>query len=75
VQAKFVISGHTDVSGSYDYNLRLSSAGADAVKVHLVSARRRAGTLKAVGRGPDELLDEDNPRSPANRRVQPAVAD
>lgn len=75
-QAKFVISGHTDVSGSYDYNLRLSKRRADAVKVYLVSAHDVAAErLKAVGRGPDELLDEDNPRSPANRRVQLALVE
>ncbi|MBK9608088.1 MAG: OmpA family protein [Betaproteobacteria bacterium] len=75
-QAKFVISGHTDVSGSYDYNLRLSRRRADAVKVYLVSAHDVAPErLKAVGRGPDELLDEDNPKSPANRRVQLAVVE
>lgn len=75
-QAKFVISGHTDASGSYDYNLRLSKRRADAVKGYLVSAHDVApGRLKAVGRGPDELLDEDNPKSPANRRVQLALVE
>ena len=73
--ANLVVSGHTDITGSYEHNLLLSQRRAQAVKDYLVSAHDVASErLKAVGRGPNDLLDEANPRSPANRRVQLAVA-
>jgi outer membrane protein OmpA-like peptidoglycan-associated protein len=73
--ANLVVSGHTDVSGAYDRNLLLSQRRAEAVKAYLVSAHDVApARLKAVGRGPNELLDEAHPQSPVNRRVQLAVA-
>ena len=73
-QSSLVVSGHTDVTGSYEYNFLLSQRRAEAVKAYLVSAHDVApARLKAVGRGPNELIDEANPRSPANRRVQLAV--
>jgi len=74
--ARFVISGHTDSTGSYDYNLRLSKRRADAVKLYLVSAHDvEPRRLKAVGRGPDDPLDEANPANPLNRRVQLEVVE
>ena len=73
--ASLVVSGHTDITGSYELNLLLSKRRAEAVKAYLVSAHDVAPErLKAVGRGPNDLLDEANPRNPANRRVQLAVA-
>jgi outer membrane protein OmpA-like peptidoglycan-associated protein len=70
-----VVSGHTDVSGSYEHNLTLSQRRAEAVKFYLVSYHEVAPVrLRAVGRGPNELLDEEHPRSSVNRRVQLAVA-
>jgi outer membrane protein OmpA-like peptidoglycan-associated protein len=72
--ANLLVSGHTDSTGRYDSNLRLSKRRADAVKLYLVSAHDVApGRLKAVGRGPDEPIEEGNPASPINRRVQFAV--
>jgi outer membrane protein OmpA-like peptidoglycan-associated protein len=74
--SNIIVSGHTDSSGGYDYNLRLSKRRADSVKTYLVSAHDIGPQrLKAVGRGPDEPIDEANPKSPANRRVQLAVAE
>jgi len=74
--SSIIVSGHTDSTGSYDYNLRLSKRRADSVKLYLVSAHDIGPQrLKAVGRGPDELIDEANPKSPANRRVQLAIAE
>lgn len=74
--SKFVISGHTDITGSFDYNLRLSKRRADSVKLYLVSAHDvEPQRLKAVGRGPDELIDEADPKNPANRRVQLTLVD
>ena len=74
-ETRVVVSGHTDVSGSFEYNVALSQRRAEAVKAYLVSAHDvAAGRLKAVGRGPNDLLDETHPASPVNRRVQLAVA-
>jgi len=73
--ANLVVSGHTDIAGSYELNLLLSKRRAEAVKAYLVSAHDVAPErLKAIGRGPNDLLDEANPRNPSNRRVQLAVA-
>jgi outer membrane protein OmpA-like peptidoglycan-associated protein len=73
--ARVVVSGHTDVTGSFAHNVSLSQRRADAVKAYLVSAHDvAADRLKAVGRGPSDLLDEAHPASPVNRRVQLAVA-
>jgi len=70
-----VLSGHTDVTGHYERNVALSQRRADAVKAYLVSAHDVAAErLTAVGRGPNDLLDEAHPASPVNRRVQLAVA-
>jgi outer membrane protein OmpA-like peptidoglycan-associated protein len=74
-EAKLIVSGHTDVSGRYERNLALSRARAEAVKAYLVSVHEIAPErLRAIGRGPNELLDEAHPTSPVNRRVQLAVA-
>ena len=75
-QSNLVVSGHTDVTGLYDYNVALSKRRAEAVKAYLVAAHDvDAERLTTVGRGPDELLDEANPRSAVNRRVQLAVVE
>jgi outer membrane protein OmpA-like peptidoglycan-associated protein len=73
--AKLIVSGHTDVTGRYERNLELSRARAEAVKAYLVTVHEIAAErLRAIGRGPNELLDESHPTSPVNRRVQLAVA-
>lgn len=73
--AKLIVSGHTDITGRYERNLELSRARAEAVKAYLVTVHEIAPErLRAVGRGSNELLDEEHPTSPANRRVQLAVA-
>jgi outer membrane protein OmpA-like peptidoglycan-associated protein len=72
---RVVVSGHTDVTGSFEHNVALSQRRAEAVKAYLVSAHDvAADRLKAVGRGPNDLLDEAHPASSVNRRVQLAVA-
>ncbi len=75
VNTNLILSGHTDVSGSYERNLSLSQRRAEAVRAYLIAEHDVAPErLRAVGRGPNDLLDEANPRSPVNRRVQLAVA-
>jgi hypothetical protein len=72
--ATFRIEGHTDASGSREYNLELSLRRAEAVKTWLIEALeidpRRIDT---IGFGPDKLIvpgdrsiDEQQP----NRRVE-----
>ncbi len=69
--SRFVISGHTDSTGRYDYNLGLSKRRAEAVRDYLV---RRHGIsaerMLPVGKASDDLIDATNPDSAANRRVQ-----
>jgi outer membrane protein OmpA-like peptidoglycan-associated protein len=68
-----LIVGHTDNTGSADYNVRLSARRADAVKEWLVKRYGMAASkLDTMGRGSQELLvtsgnvDEQAP----NRRVE-----
>ena len=71
VGSRFVISGHTDATGRYDYNLGLSKRRAEAVRDYLV---RRHGIpperMLPVGKASDDPIDTANPESAANRRVQ-----
>ncbi len=68
---RFRIIGHTDAVGSHRYNQRLSLLRAEEVKRYLVrECGIAADRLEAIGVGPDFLFDADDPRSPANRRVE-----
>lgn len=67
---RLLISGHTDASGSRDFNLRLSQRRAEIVKWHLVRMGIDSRRLETVGRGPDEPLPGTGDLDPANRRVQ-----
>lgn len=71
LMSSFQLAGHTDRVGDADYNLRLSLARANAVKVYLsevhgVSTQR----LQAIGFGFARLLDPANPQAAINRRVE-----
>jgi outer membrane protein OmpA-like peptidoglycan-associated protein len=48
---KLVIEGHTDSTGSSDYNQKLSLQRADAVRAYLLAARIEAGRLQTKGLG------------------------
>ena len=69
--AKVVIEGHTDASGSSDYNIFLSLRRANMVKMYLV---RRHGimpdNLTVVGMGSGAPLNKANPYAAENRRVE-----
>jgi outer membrane protein OmpA-like peptidoglycan-associated protein len=68
---QFIIEGHTDASGSADYNMRLSRKRAQAVKSYLVTRSRvNPGRLKTMGKGEHELLLPDDPLNAKNRRVK-----
>jgi outer membrane protein OmpA-like peptidoglycan-associated protein len=66
----FLIEGHTDVSGSLQYNMRLSERRAESVKHYLTeNFHVDPARLKTTGKGPTDLLDKQNPNSARNRRV------
>jgi outer membrane protein OmpA-like peptidoglycan-associated protein len=50
------VRGHTDNTGSYDLNMRLSVYRADAVKSYLVSKGVDSIRINAVGFGPDKPI-------------------
>jgi outer membrane protein OmpA-like peptidoglycan-associated protein len=68
---RFLLAGHTDVTGSHDHNVVLSLARARSVRDHLVT---RWGidpaTLYVAGYGPDHLRDPSRPAAAVNRRVE-----
>nr|PZN61846.1 MAG: hypothetical protein DIU62_12980 [Pseudomonadota bacterium] len=66
-----VIEGHTDSSGSDEYNLRLSQRRAEAVMKYLVDGGVPASRLRAQGFGESQpVADNSTPEGRAqNRRV------
>ena len=69
--ARFRIVGHTDASGTAEYNQRLSLLRAEEVRRHLVTDCGVAEVrLEAVGVGEAWPLDKDDPNSDINRRVE-----
>jgi peptidoglycan-associated lipoprotein len=69
--AKMVLEGHTDQSGSAEYNLSLGERRANSVKAALEKMGVKANRLSTVSYGKEKLLvqgtsDEDNAK---NRRV------
>jgi outer membrane protein OmpA-like peptidoglycan-associated protein len=68
---RFRISGHTDAVGSEEYNERLSQLRASAVTAYLADQHEvERDRLEAIGMGERELIDPDDPRNWANRRVE-----
>lgn len=70
-QARFELAGHTDATGSYDHNMKLSTDRAIAVRDYL---NHRYGIaldrLVTQGYGFTRLADPANPTSGINRRVE-----
>lgn len=68
---EFSVTGHTDTSGSVEYNLALSLRRANAVKDALVARGVPAANVSVAGRGESELAvpTGDNVREQANRRA------
>ncbi len=65
------IGGHTDATGSYDFNIGLSQARANAVRDYLlVHYGLDKSRFDTVGYGEAEPLDPRNPLAAANRRVE-----
>jgi outer membrane protein OmpA-like peptidoglycan-associated protein len=64
------ITGHTDVTGSDEFNDRLGQKRADAVMDFLIEAGVPATALVAVSAGESELRVETKGPEPRNRRVE-----
>jgi len=66
------VTGHTDTSGSAQYNQGLSVRRANAVAAELVRLGVPRGEITARGVGESQLLvpTPDNTREPQNRRVE-----
>ena len=74
-ELKVVIEGHTDNSGSAEYNKKLSQQRAEAVKQYMVEKGIEANRLKAKGFGEEKPIasnDTEEGRQ-KNRRVEAAV--
>jgi outer membrane protein OmpA-like peptidoglycan-associated protein len=70
MNARILLEGHADATGSEDHNLRLSAARAESVKRFLVDIWGMPdGNISTVGKGETDLLDKANPESAANRAV------
>ena len=68
---RFKIIGHTDKSGTYEYNLYLSNARAREVKRHLVEeCALPASALLAVGEGERQSSPSAPANAPEERRVE-----
>lgn len=74
---RIVLSGHTDTTGSADYNLRLSERRANAVAAELVARGVPAEALETTWYGETQLRvpTGDQVREPQNRRVEMLFAD
>ncbi len=71
-EAKIEIGGHTDSSGSDDYNLRLSQARASSVMSYLINNGVDDRRLSAVGYGEtNPITDNESDEGKAkNRRIE-----
>jgi hypothetical protein len=70
--ASITATGHTDTSGTPQYNMALSIRRADTVKAALVKEGIPATAIAVVGKGETQLLVQtgDGVREPQNRRVE-----
>jgi outer membrane protein OmpA-like peptidoglycan-associated protein len=68
-ELKLRVEGHTDATGSADYNVSLSQERARSVAQYLAAQGISADRLILVGKGKSEPLTRD-PFEPVNRRVQ-----
>jgi outer membrane protein OmpA-like peptidoglycan-associated protein len=68
---RFKIAGHTDATGSAEYNQRLSERRAEAVRNYLVfQYDLEPARIEAAGFGKTRLLVPSRPEDGINRRVQ-----
>lgn len=66
------VGGHTDSTGSHEYNVRLSHARARSVRMYLLEQGIKPGRLSARGYGPDKPIadNETDDGRAKNRRVE-----
>jgi flagellar motor protein MotB len=69
------ISGHTDSRGSFTYNQELSTRRAKSVYDFLIQQGITAGRLEYKGYADRLLLEEKNPESARNRRIEMQIRD
>lgn len=69
---RFTIEGHTDASGSDDFNRELSERRARSVVQFLTALGVDPARLEAIGRGESAPRDAD-PLAPINRRVEASL--
>jgi outer membrane protein OmpA-like peptidoglycan-associated protein len=71
------IEGHTDSTGSFDHNMRLSEARAAAVRDFLFDQGIAAKRMKVKGYGPDRPIasNETTDGRAKNRRVEIVIAE
>lgn len=72
---RMAVSGHTDRTGSEEYNIRLSKRRADRVRDHLIAEGMDPKVIqRVVGMGETKPLAEtaDGVKEPQNRRVDVA---
>jgi outer membrane protein OmpA-like peptidoglycan-associated protein len=69
---KLVVEGHTDSVGPRNVNMKLGQDRADAVRNHLIARGIPAGSITAVGVGPDRPVADNNSAEGRanNRRVE-----
>lgn len=70
--AYFTLNGHTDTSGSYDYNLKLSQRRVGSVKGELVKLGNNSDNIQTYAKSETELLvsTKDGVKEGQNRRVE-----
>jgi outer membrane autotransporter protein len=70
--ARVQLTGHTDRSGSDQYNMALSLRRGEAVKQALIARGIPANSISIIGRGESQPLvpTADGVREPQNRRVE-----
>ena len=70
VGARLTLEGHTDATGTADYNLRLSQRRAEAVVAYLIRRGVAGDRLRPAGFGEHRLLSEYEPTDDRQRRVE-----
>lgn len=68
--ARFLLEGHADASGSWEYNQRLTLRRADAVAQYLMMRGVEAHRLQILGYSWNRLLPGMLPTDPRHRRVE-----
>jgi outer membrane protein OmpA-like peptidoglycan-associated protein len=70
-----LIEGHTDITGTHEYNMKLSERRAEAVEDYLSSLNVKQKRVTTQGYGPDQPVADNNSDygRQQNRRVEVAI--